>query len=114
MQGLINEKTFLYAWTLLFRYLHKQAHTKFFIFFNLVINLILNVTQYKKIKTKSKIKGLKLIIKGRLQGKMRASLKCLQDGKIPSQSIDKYVTVVKHSACTVYGVYGLTLWIYKA
>lgn len=84
-------------------------HTRFFVFFNLISNLIIHYGRYEQIKLGSKIKGLKLLIKGKLQGKMRASLKYLQEGKIPTQSFSKKVDIAKQSVCTLYGVFGLTL-----
>ena len=109
IQGLMNSATFLQILSQLFKYLHKRVHTRFFVFFNLISNLIINYNRYKKVKFKSKIKGLKLLIKGKLQGKMRANLKYLQEGKIPTQSFNKKVDIAKQSICTLYGVYGLTL-----
>lgn len=113
MQGLMNAATFLQTLSQLFKYLHKRIHTRFFVFFNLISNLILNYSRYEAIKLKSEIKGLKLLIKGKIQGKMRADSKYLQEGKIPTQSFNKQVDIAKQSVCTLYGVFGLTLWIYR-
>lgn len=109
IQGLITADAFLQTLSQLFKYLHKRIHSRFFVFFNLVSNLILNYSRYEKIKFKSEIKGLKLLIKGKIQGKMRANSKYLQEGKIPTQSFNKDVKVAKQSVCTLYGVFGLTL-----
>lgn len=109
LQGLINSITFIQILSQLFKYLHKRTHSRFYVFFNLISNLIVNIHRYKAIKFKSKIKGLKLLIKGKLQGKMRANQKYLQDGKMPTQTFSKKVTVVRQNICTLYGVYGLTL-----
>ena len=113
MQGLMNANAFLQTLSHLFKYLHKRMHTRFFVFFNLISNLILNYGRYEKIKFKSEIKGLKLLIKGKIQGKMRANSKYLQEGKIPTQSFNKHVDISKQNVCTLYGVFGLTLWIYR-
>jgi hypothetical protein len=109
MQDLIPTSVFLQSLSKLFKFLHKSLHTKFFVFFNLISNLIINCNRYKKIKFKSKIKGLKLLIKGKLGGKMRANLKYLQEGRIPTQSYNKKVIVSKQNTSTLYGMYGLTL-----
>ncbi len=109
LNGLIDSKFFLQTLSQLFKFLHKKTHTKFFVFFNLISNLIVNISHYKIRFLKSEIKGLKLLIKGRIRGKMRASLKYLQEGQIPAQSFNKTVTVSKQHVCTLYGVYGLTL-----
>ena len=36
----------------------------------------------------------KFLIKGKLQGKMRASNKILQEGKVPTQSFNKHVDAI--------------------
>lgn len=113
LQGLMSSGNFLEILSQLFKYLHKKVHTRFFVFFNLISNLIININRYKDFKCKSEIKGLKLLIKGKLQGKMRANLKYLQEGKMPTQSFNKNVDIAKQSVCTLYGTYGLTLWIYR-
>lgn len=109
----INTKVFAQLLSQLFKYLHKKGHTRFFVFFNLISNLLINIKNYKNIKFKSEIKGLKFLIKGRLQGKMRASSKFLQEGTIPTQSFNKNIEIAKQHVCTNYGVYGLTLWIHR-
>jgi hypothetical protein len=109
IQDLIPINTFLETLSQLFKYLHKRIHTRFFVFFNSITNLIINFNRYKTIRFTSKIKGLKLRIKGKLQGKMRASLKYLQEGKIPAQSFSKPVYTAKQTISNLYGAYGLTL-----
>lgn len=113
LQGLMTSANFLHILSQLFKYLHKRAHTRFFVFFNLISNLIVNINRYKDVNFKSKIKGLKLLIKGKLQGKMRANVKYLQEGKMPTQSFNKNVDISKQHICTLYGTYGLTLWLYR-
>jgi ribosomal protein S3 len=56
-----------------------------------------------------KIYGLKLLIKGRLKGKMRASSTLLQQGTIPNQTLNKKIDYSMQHVSTLYGVYGLTL-----
>jgi hypothetical protein len=109
LNGLISAKIFVQLLSQLFKYLHKKTHTRFFVFFNLISNLLINIKNYKNIELKSNIKGLKFLIKGKLQGKMRASNKILQEGKVPTQSFNKHVDIAKQHVCTNYGVYGLTL-----
>ncbi len=113
LNGSISSKIFVQLLSQLFKYLHKKTHTRFFVFFNLISNLIINIKNYKNIELKSDIKGLKFLIKGRLQGKMRASSKFLQEGKVPTQSFNKDVDIAKQHICTNYGVYGLTLWVHR-
>lgn len=109
INGFSDSTTFIVLLSQIFKHLHKKKHARFFIFFNLISNLILNINRYQKYKFQSEIKGLKLLVKGRIRGKMRASLKYMQEGKIPSQSFNKKINAVKQHVNTLYGVYGLTL-----
>jgi hypothetical protein len=109
MQNLLDVKSFLQIICQIFKHLHKKAHTKFFVFFNLISNLIINFNLLKKTHYTSQIKGLKLLIKGRLQGKMRASSKYLIEGTIPAQNLNKNIEYATQGVSTIYGVYGLTL-----
>ena len=114
MQNLLDVKSFLQIICQIFKHLHKKGHTKFFVFFNLISNLIVNFNLMKKTQYSSQIKGLKLLIKGRLQGKMRASSKYLIEGTIPAQNLNKNIEYATQGVSTIYGVYGLTLWVHKA
>jgi hypothetical protein len=109
MQNLLDVKSFLQIICQIFKHLHKKGHTKFFVFFNLISNLIVNFNLMKKTQYSSQIKGLKLLIKGRLQGKMRASSKYLIEGTIPAQNLNKNIEYATQGVSTIYGVYGLTL-----
>jgi len=113
MQNLLDAKSFLHVVCQIFKNLHKKAHTKFFVFFNLISNLIINFNLLKKSDYTLQIKGLKLLVKGRLQGKMRASSKYLIEGTIPAQNLNKNIEYATQGVSTIYGIYGLTLWLHR-
>lgn len=108
LQNLVCGKTFILLLAQLFKHLHKKVHTRFFIFFNLISSLLITMDTSKVLKG-PKLQGLKLQINGRLRGKMRASTKTLQEGKIPNQSFDQKIEISQQHVYTTYGVYGLTL-----
>ena len=113
LKGLLNANSFLQTLGFLFRYIHKKLHTKFFLFFNLISKLILTSNLCQERMLLNKIYGLKLLVKGRLKGKMRASSTLLQQGTVPNQTLSKKIDYSMQHVLTIYGVYGLTLWIHK-
>ena len=112
LKNLISINAFIKIVSFLFRFLHKNLHSRFLFFWDLISSLIINNSYIKK-KLNSNIKGLKLLLKGRIKGKMRASSHFIQKGSIPTQTIKKKVEFINCQSRTVYGVYGLTLWIYR-
>ncbi len=59
----------------------------------------------------SRIKGIKLIIKGRLNGVPKAKHKILKIGDISIQTIDSNVDYSESTFHTVNGSYGIKVWI---
>ena len=59
----------------------------------------------------SKIKGIKILIKGRLNGKPRSSKKLIQIGRISSQSFDSKISSTKKTAFSALGTFGIKIWI---
>lgn len=62
-------------------------------------------------KRKNSIKGLKLVISGKLKGKPRSSSTLLLVGNISSQTLDSKIDFSKTHVYTIYGVFGLKLWV---
>jgi ribosomal protein S3 len=58
--------------------------------------------------------GIKFIIKGKLKGKRRKSNSIINIGQIPVQSLYKHIEFSKTHAFTVYGTFGLKLWVYRS
>ena len=59
----------------------------------------------------SLIHGLKILIKGRLNGKLRAKSKLLLIGKIPLQTIDSKINYATSVSYSLYGTFGFKVWI---
>jgi len=59
----------------------------------------------------SKIKGIKILIKGRLNGKARSSKKLIQIGRISSQSFDSKISSSQKTAFSALGTFGIKTWI---
>lgn len=73
---------------------------------------ILKATLLQLIKSKlSKITGIKLTIKGRFNGALRANQKIIQIGSIPLQSVNIKINFSHSVAFTKNGTFGIKLWI---
>jgi len=105
----IDLNSYIKLWSKIFKNISKRLHTKFIVFVNTVF---LNLIDYSP-KTKNQISGLKFIVAGRLRGKERSSTILLQLGRMPTQSLSKNVTFASCHSYTVYGSFGLKLWIYQ-
>jgi hypothetical protein len=92
--------TILYFLGNIFKNLSKRKHNHFLVFITFLFNLFIK---------NSNIKGLKFIISGRLQSKMRASSSKIIVGSVPLQSLNKPIYYNKISIGTLYGVFGIKL-----
>ena len=61
--------------------------------------------------TFSKIKGIKVLIKGRLNGKPRSSNKLIQVGSISSQSFESNISSTQTTSFSVLGTFGIKIWV---
>jgi len=59
------------------------------------------------------VKGIKIMISGRLDGVEIARSEWLAQGKIPLQTLRADIDFAKAEAHTTYGVVGIKVWIYK-
>jgi hypothetical protein len=100
----ISPKTYLYVLSEIFKVLPKNKHSRFFFFLKQFFQIL--------IQGFNKIKGIKLLISGKLLGKTRASNKCINCGSVPVQSICKKIEFEKAHVFTLYGVYGFKIWFY--
>ena len=102
----ISAEVFLFFLQKIFKNLTKKNHNQFLSFLKTCfILLIVNS------KRKNSIKGLKLIINGKLKGKPRSSSTLLLVGNISSQTLDSKIDFSKTHVYTIYGVFGLKLWV---
>ena len=93
----------------IFRLLSKKNHTRFFFFLKLIFRTLIYNSHFKN----GNIKGIKCIIGGRIQGKIRSNRNNFQIGHIPIQSISKNIDYSKIHIPTNYGVFGLKLWVFR-
>lgn len=77
-------------------------------FFLSILKTVLS--QFLKSKF-SKITGLKLTIKGRFNGALRANQKIIQIGAVPLQSLNAKINYSQSVAFTKNGTFGIKLWI---
>jgi ribosomal protein S3 len=81
-----------------------KQHNFFLNFFKRTLILMIN----SKI---SCIHGIKVLIKGRFNGKPRSSSKLLQIGKISLQTLDAKISYSQSVAFSQYGTFGIKVWI---
>ena len=98
----INADTYLLALGLIFKNLNKKKHSTFIQFIKIACDSLIE----KKI-----IKGIKFSISGRILGKTRASCVKIERGAIALNTIDSNNQFAKAHIYTIYGAYGLKLWI---
>ncbi len=66
-----------------------------------------------KVIQNKEVKGVKIMISGRLDGAEMARTEWLSEGKIPLQTIRANIDYAQVNAYCRYGVLGIKVWIYK-
>jgi small subunit ribosomal protein S3 len=66
-----------------------------------------------KASQNKEIQGIKLMVKGRLNGAEIARKEWLKKGKIPLQTLRSNIDYAQTTAYTTYGTIGVKVWIYK-
>lgn len=107
----INTNFYLYILSQIFKILLKKRHNRFVVFVNNLFKTI--IFHSSVLKTKLKIKGVKFILSGRIGAKPRAKVKYFQVGSTPIQTIQKHITFSKIHIYTIYGIFGIKLWVYQ-
>jgi ribosomal protein S3 len=100
----INIKVFSKALEQIFKILQKRSHNRFISFLKKYFLILIN-------SKGSKIKGIKMIINGKLGGKPRSSTKKILVGSLPLKTVDTNTVFTKNHVYTPYGAYGFKLWI---
>lgn len=67
----------------------------------------------EKISTAPEVKGVKIVLKGRLDGAEMARYEWGKRGRIPLQTIRADIDYAERTAMTTYGTIGVKVWIYK-
>ena len=57
------------------------------------------------------IKGVKIVIKGRINGKSRAKKKIIKIGYFPIQTFDSKINYSESTSYTQYGTFGIKVWV---
>ena len=66
-----------------------------------------------KIASHREVKGVKIGIKGRLDGSEIARTEHMEEGLMPLQTLVADIDFAKNTAYTTYGTVGVKVWIYK-
>lgn len=67
----------------------------------------------EKIAANREVKGVKIVLKGRLDGAEMARYEWGKKGRIPLQTIRADIDYAEKTAFTTYGTIGVKVWIYK-
>jgi len=98
----------------IFKFLSKKLHGLYIFFIKHLFNVILHISKRIKLHTFQKLQGLYFKISGRLRGKHRSSFKFVKVGKVPVFTITKNVSFFMDHVYTLYGVFGIKFWLFKA
>ncbi len=88
----------------IFKYLPKRSHAKYFLFIKTLMSTLIKFPG-------SKIKGIKVVMNGKLKGKLRASEFKTSRGEIEIQTISANNDLSQVHIHTLYGAFGLTMWV---
>jgi hypothetical protein len=110
LENKITIKFFISIICEIFRILQKKMHSKFFIFINKYFQFLVSNPFKKKIYN---LLGIKFCINGKLKGKTRSNSYTFTAGTVPIQSIKACIDYSKAHAFTIYGVFGIKLWVYR-
>lgn len=110
----ISVQAYLSILAQIFRVLRKRIHSRFLLFLKEIFSLLTIVKSHNKRSLDHNIKGIKILVNGKLRGKTRSSSSCIQMGAVPSQSLDKNVSFAKIHIYTLYGVFGFRMWIHRS
>ncbi len=67
----------------------------------------------EKVSSSREVKGVKIVLKGRLDGAEMARYEWGKKGRIPLQTIRADIDYAEKTAFTTYGTIGVKVWIYK-
>jgi hypothetical protein len=111
IEAKISVKIFTIFIGQIFASLTKKSHNRFFLILKKFFKVI--ITDNAISKDILKIEGIKLTIGGRLRGKTRADVRSINVGTVPLQSNSKHIEYFKQHIFTIYGTFGLKLWVFR-
>lgn len=100
----IKIKTLSLLLAQVFKNLQKKNHNKFLSFIKKMFIFLIN-------QNFSEIAGIKLILKGKISGKPRASTRKILVGSVKSKSINSEIYNDYIHVYTIYGTFGLKIWL---
>jgi hypothetical protein len=110
LQNLVGPKVFLDMISSIFKNIDKSKHSRFFSFLRNLFTLLISIHR----PLKKNIKGIKFVIRGRLQGKPRASTRIILLGSVPAQTFKKEIDYVLTHTYTKLGAFGMKLWMHRS
>ena len=108
-QKKITASTLLSTLGTIFKILPKKLHNNYFRFLKSLIQEVL-LEQKEEVKT-TKIIGVRLLINGKLRGKLRSNSLTINQGRIGAQVLTNSMEFAKVHVNTMYGVFGFQLWV---
>jgi hypothetical protein len=108
-QGAVNSSAFLKVLGDIFRVLPKKQHAVFLSFLKNLFKSIIEISNSNDSLDNSRIKGIKFILSGKIRGKLRGSIVCIQEGRVPVQNISKNVGFERLHVFTLIGTFGMKL-----
>jgi hypothetical protein len=109
-KNLIDLKLYISIIATIFKNLRKRTHITFYGFLKKTLNILVYDSK-KYIKKENKILGVKILIKGRLLGKSRASQYAIQVGSVPIQTISSQIKYAQATSFTHdCGTFGFEVW----
>lgn len=110
-ENYVSASFFITVLAEIFQILQKKKHAKFLYFLNKYFHSLITLKSYNDSPL---ILGIKFLIRGKLKGKRRKSNLILNCGHMPIQNLSQPIEFSKTHAYTVYGVFGLKLWVYRS
>ncbi|HND45620.1 MAG TPA: hypothetical protein PLC61_04400 [Chitinophagales bacterium] len=104
IRGVLDIKALLLLFGSLFKYLNKRKHNRFIFF-------VSNLFDYLVKTYPDRIKGIKLVISGRLLSKPRSSIAKIERGTLNLTSKNANIVSNQMHVYTLYGAFGLKLYI---
>ena len=78
---------------------------------NFFLNFLKRALIFFLYSSLSNIKGIKILVKGRLNGRPRSSKRLITVGRVPSQSFESNIFTTKVTAFSVLGTFGIKVWV---
>lgn len=102
----VSVKGLLYYISQSFCFLQKKKHNSFLFFLKTYLQVLIS-------SKNCHFTGIKFILSGKISGKTRSGIHKILLGSVPLQSLNKDIQFSKSHVYTVYGAFGLKLWISK-